>query len=504
MALFVNDTFTDTNGTLITAHTGELGATWLKHLSANNGAPPTIENNAVRAAENNSEAWYYASGVATTPDYPMTTRYSVLAVSNGNSAGAGVRHSTSASTGYQFTYNSNFGAPFFRLRKVVAGVVTSLVGDLTFAGLGIGTYDITCSAVGTTISGFVQQVPGNLWLNPSGAWQAAKVACMTAADSAITAAGRAAVMIARRNAAEEETLSVFADDPATGTPAPVLSAPTAGTPATTSITISATSDRASDGTMRFLRRVGGSAASAATLVSAGESQAATANPQSRAMTGFTAGSANNFVDILQVGAGGNSNVVSVGPFTMASGAATALTLSGPSTGVNGQASTNFTVGANGAITGTVVVTPDSGGGGGSFTPATVNLTSGTPTATFTYTPASTGAKSIGVTNNASLTAPAPVTYTVTTAPATQIVLPLVGAPNLTNLDYAVWAQTRTRDLVAPIVKGSTAAISGASCTLSITGLGILQGAVCWVEINNSDGTVVQATMFGYSGPAVAS
>jgi hypothetical protein len=110
-------------------------------------------------------------------------------------------------------------------------------------------------------------------------------------------------------------------DPPTAPAAPVLTSPSAGTPGTTSITIQATSDRPSDGTMRFLRRVGGSQASDTTIASTGESQAATANPQSRLMTGFTASSTNNFVDMVQVGAGGNSNVVSVGPFTMASAAA---------------------------------------------------------------------------------------------------------------------------------------------------------------------------------------
>ena len=130
-------------------------------------------------------------------------------------------------------------------------------------------------------------------------------------------------------------------DPAV-TPAPVLSSPSAGTPGTTSITIQATSDRASDGTMRFLRRVGGSAASAATIASTGESQAATANPQSRTMTGFTAGSANNFVDMVQVGAGGNSNVVTAGPFTMA---ASGPVITGPS-GAAGAASSTANVAEN--------------------------------------------------------------------------------------------------------------------------------------------------------------
>lgn len=93
--------------------------------------------------------------------------------------------------------------------------------------------------------------------------------------------------------------------------------------------------------------------------------------------------------------------------------ATAVTLSGPSGGVNGVASTNFTVGANGAITGTVTVTPSDSGNGGTFSPTSVNISSGTPTATFTYTPASTGAKSITVTNNGGLTNPSAHTYTVT-------------------------------------------------------------------------------------------
>lgn len=91
--------------------------------------------------------------------------------------------------------------------------------------------------------------------------------------------------------------------------------------------------------------------------------------------------------------------------------ATAVTLSGPSSGVVGVASANFTVGANGAITGTVVVTPSDGGGGGTFTPTTVSINTGSPTGTFTYTPGSTGAKTISVTNNGGLSNPSNITYT---------------------------------------------------------------------------------------------
>lgn len=107
--------------------------------------------------------------------------------------------------------------------------------------------------------------------------------------------------------------------------------------------------------------------------------------------------------------------------------ATATTLSGPSAGATGSASSDFTVGANGDITGTVVVTPSDAAGGGTFSPTTVSISSATPTGTFTYTPASDGAKSISTTNNGGLTNPATVSYTASTAGS------LVTLTDLTNL-----------------------------------------------------------------------
>jgi hypothetical protein len=95
-------------------------------------------------------------------------------------------------------------------------------------------------------------------------------------------------------------------------------------------------------------------------------------------------------------------------------AATGVTLSGPTAGTAGQASTNFTVGVTpggGAISGTVTVTPNDGGAGGTFSPTSVSLTTASPTATFTYTsPASAGTYVIGVTNNAGLTNPSSINY----------------------------------------------------------------------------------------------
>lgn len=110
----------------------------------------------------------------------------------------------------------------------------------------------------------------------------------------------------------------------------------------------------------------------------------------------------------------------------ASAGATATTLSGPSSGAVGVASTNFTVGANGAITGTVTVTPADGGAGGAFTPASVAISSGTPTAAFTYTPASSGAKTISISDDGGLTDATPLTYTATSTNAITITTPADG------------------------------------------------------------------------------
>ena len=101
--------------------------------------------------------------------------------------------------------------------------------------------------------------------------------------------------------------------------------------------------------------------------------------------------------------------------TFGGGTATALTLTGPTTGTVGAASSNFTVAANGSLSANVTVTPSAGAGGGTFNPATLTLTNAATSGTFTYTAASAGAKTISVTNSGSLTNPSAVTFTASAA-----------------------------------------------------------------------------------------
>jgi hypothetical protein len=158
--------------------------------------------------------------------------------------------------------------------------------------------------------------------------------------------------------------------------------------------------------------------------------------------------------------------------------ATGMTMTGPTSGAANAASTNFTIGVTpvgGTITGTVVVTPSDVGAGGSFSPASVSLTSGSPSATFTYTPTSTGARTISVTNNGGLTNPSNITYTASAA-ATVPDAPTIGTATSGNASASV-AFTAPANNGGTAITGYTVTSSpggitanGASSPINVTGL----------------------------------
>lgn len=102
-----------------------------------------------------------------------------------------------------------------------------------------------------------------------------------------------------------------------------------------------------------------------------------------------------------------------------SGGVPYLALSGPSSGRIYEASTNFTATLVNGVS-TVVFTPTSSSGTGSFSPSTVTLTVASPAQTFTYTPTSTGARNVNGTNDGGLSAPVDVAYTVVVPACTAV------------------------------------------------------------------------------------
>lgn len=263
---------------------------------------------------------------------------------------------------------------------------------------------------------------------------------------------------------------------------PTLTTPTITGVGATTATPGITTDTAT-GTLYLVNPTVNSAPSAA-QVKAGQNAAGAAVPsnsqavasagaKTAAMTGLTAGGVTYYPFWVHTNGSGVDSAVTAGTsFTTSAAAATAVTMTGPSSGAVGAASTAFTVGANGTITGTDTVTPSDGGGGGTFTPTSVAISSGTPTATFTYTPASAGAKTISVTNNGGLANPSTITYTASALPylnfqaagmelgaRTGLGIPTFGLENGKSYRYTVHADGLT--LGAALITSAAITLDGA-------------------------------------------
>lgn len=147
--------------------------------------------------------------------------------------------------------------------------------------------------------------------------------------------------------------------------------------------------------------------------------------------------------------------------------ATAITLSGPTSGAYNVASTNFTVGANGLISGSITVTPYATSGTGGFTPSSVVISSGSQTATFAFTPTSTGARNINVTNSSTLTAPADITYTVPT-PSLTLSGPSSGTINAASNNFTITLNNGTGSVIfSPTASAGAGSFTPTSKTLTL-------------------------------------
>lgn len=171
MSIFVNDTFTDTDGVGILSHTGELGATWTVHPSYSQDG--SIDTNRLITTTN---TFVYASGAPGSANYSVDVVFRAASLATNGVITACGRIDTSTNTFYAAQYVTGDGS--WTLYKIVAGSFTPLAyhsQTLTAGTDYTGTLDMN----GTTIRLLVDGV------------QRASVT-----DSAITAAGKAGIRIA--------------------------------------------------------------------------------------------------------------------------------------------------------------------------------------------------------------------------------------------------------------------------------------------------------------------
>jgi len=124
-------------------------------------------------------------------------------------------------------------------------------------------------------------------------------------------------------------------------------------------------------------------------------------------------------------------------------------VTGPSSGAGGVASSPFTLvlSASATFTGDQTIIPNDGGAGGTFAPSTITPAVGLTSTTFTYTPSSAGTKNIGFSNTQDLWIdPSTMTYTVTSGsysivyPTSTVLTGSVASNNLGPLSFRVEAR----------------------------------------------------------------
>ncbi len=402
MALLAN--FTGTNETLVVGgYTSDSGATFREIYTLNTASLWKLYGGRgyVKAAGGNAESWLCSSAVTASAD---STVEAVLYYLTGSLTAGGISVRTAgpgAPAAYAYTasgYAAIHSGGNWKLYYAVSGSAMVQIGSTVAQTLSTGTaYKVKLSAIGSTITLSTDNGDGTY------------VQRISVTDTHVTAAGAAGVYLLNDAWSGDSTTGYQIDSIAEQVPAATavtLSGPSTGLSGVASSNFTVGANGAITGTVVVTPSDGGAG---------GTFTPTTVSISSGTPTGtFTYTPASAGAKTISVTNNGSLSNPSNITYTVSS-PATAVTLTGPTSGLAGSASSNFNVGANGVITGTVVVTPSDGGAGGTFSPTTVSISSGTPTGAFTYTAASAGAKTISVTNNGGLSNPSNITYTASSA-----------------------------------------------------------------------------------------
>lgn len=152
-SIIVWDSFTDVDGTNLSSHTGEVGATWANITGYAPGTPNKIWNG--RTYTPTILGGYKASGVPATADYYVEAVVTFLASVAADSVGICGRVAAAANTMYFGRYGVTAGS--WQLFRVVAGVATQ-IGTPVVAAYPSGDKTLRLSMVGTAIKLFVDGV----------------------------------------------------------------------------------------------------------------------------------------------------------------------------------------------------------------------------------------------------------------------------------------------------------------------------------------------------------
>jgi hypothetical protein len=398
MTQFINDSFVGTDGTLISAHTAESGSSWTQYSAIWGGqtafTTAQILSNKARATAasgaTTGAAAYRSTATPGNADYTVSADFTIVGQPN-DFVGLVCRASTGATLNGGFALFRNGTA--FALYNLVS--VTTLAANITVA-LTIGeTYRLTIGAVGSSVTASVKRLSDSQWLTSAGAFQATQVNCFSVTSTATTAAGVPAMIIRGDAVSGVQVDNFTAVDTTVSATSVTVTGPTSGSIGAPSTNFTATLDATSLSAVVVTPSDGGAGGTftpASVTISAGT--------LSGTFT-YTA-SSSGAKTITATNGSGLTNAGSV-TYTVSSAPPTTVTLTGPVAGTVSVASTAFTATLNAAAQSSIIITPSDGGAGGVFAPSSVTITVGNSSGTFTYTPSSTGTKTISITNGSGLT-----------------------------------------------------------------------------------------------------
>lgn len=245
-ATFVSDNFTDTNGTLLSSHTGSVGATWTELPGS--GTTAQIQSDAA-VSTSSSFAEYYASGTPGAADYTVAFQLKKADTATMGAfvfSGPIARNDTSGLTGYECLLGDGSNIELWVGSGGSSGTV-ALSGGLVQNV----TYTVTVGASGTTITCTVQRDSDGDYLKSDGTWQAGQTAAVTITNATYSAAGHAALYIVDNSASASNALigKNFVAATAGGTPSMTASPSTViDSSAGNSIALSGTNTNWTSGT----------------------------------------------------------------------------------------------------------------------------------------------------------------------------------------------------------------------------------------------------------------
>jgi hypothetical protein len=193
MAVFDNDTFTGTAGTLLSAHTPETGGSWAI-CTGTSGTLQLTSGGRIRSSVASVEGDYLCQGVPGSADYALQA--DLWSGSSSQTNYAGVLARSDANGGVSAGGNAYLGqydhtALAWSIQKAIGGSYTQVgtAFSATLTASTTTTFKLTLSGTG-------------LVLNVAGTDR------VTTTDSAITGAGKAGVFVSSGNAIDNATFAL--------------------------------------------------------------------------------------------------------------------------------------------------------------------------------------------------------------------------------------------------------------------------------------------------------